>query len=130
MEPPRKDAWIPAPAAIFNVSRMPSFTENIPTLPGLEISERDIIQMQQAEIRALREEIDKWQVTANTIANTAACLASLCPTDEGGWVRIPRELRHRMRNNVQLAVRHGDDATLVRWTTRAPDHHHEGRADG
>jgi hypothetical protein len=130
VEPPRKDAWIPAPAAIFNVSRMPSFTEDIPAVPGLEISEKDIIQMQQAEIRALREEIDKWQVAANTIANTAACLASLCPTDADGWVHIPRDLRQRMRNNTQLAVRHGEDDTLVRWTTRAPDHHQEGRADG
>lgn len=74
----------------------------------------------------LRGAIDKLQVAANTIANTAACLAALAEPDGDGWVRVPREMRDRMRNDVQLQVKNSPDATLLRWITRAPDHIIEG----
>ena len=123
---PKRNVWIDAPPAIFHVARGP-ITEPIPP-PGLDVSKDDVIQMQQTEIRVLREEIERVRVAANTIANTAACLAALAEPDDDGWVRVPREMRERMRNSVQLQVRHSPDATMLRWVTRAPDHLLEGKA--
>ncbi len=86
--------------------------------------------MQQVEIRRLRSELEQLRVTANTIANTAACLAALAKPNHGDWVVVPNAMRDRMRDGVKLQVRSTEEGTEVRWATRATDHSFDGRTDG
>jgi hypothetical protein len=121
----RLDAYIYAPPAIQFIGGGPA-AEVIP--PG--VSDQDIIQMQQTEIRMLRGEITKLQATANTIANAAACLAYLAQPQDGGKVVVPREVRDRLKADIKLSVRSTEEGTELGWTTRPGDHVFEGRADG
>lgn len=118
----RRNVWIEAPPAVFYVA-------GAGEIPAEGVTDKDIIAMQQAEIRHLRSELEKLRVTANTIANTAAALSYLAQSPDEEWVTVPREYRERMKD-VKLSVRSTEEGTQVRWVTRAPDHSFEGRTDG
>jgi hypothetical protein len=102
----------------------------VPGMPGVEVSQKDIIDMQEVEIRALRDELSKLRVQANTLANTTACLAALAEPDHEGWVTVPREMRQRFKDDVKLSIRRVGEGTQIRWVTRPNDHVFEGRTDG
>lgn len=98
--------------------------------PAHEISDKEIIQALQAQLRAQKQEMEQLRIVANTIANTAACLTEmhLEGTTEDR-VFIPDYLRQRMQE-TKLSVESLPNGTLVRWVTRPNDHSFEGRVDG
>jgi hypothetical protein len=118
----RRNVWIEAPPAVFYVA-------GANEIPTEGVTDKDIISMQQAEIRHLRSELEKLRVTANTIANTCAVLSYLAQPPDQEWVTVPRDVREKMKD-IKLSVRSTEEGTQVRWVTRSKDHTFEGRADG
>lgn len=114
------DVVVAAPPALYAVRG---------EIPSEGISDREIISMQQAEIRVLQEEVRKLRVTANTIAGAAGSMAEMLRTPDSDYVRIPADIVRRMRG-VKVSMGTEDDGSMFfRWVERGPELQWEGRSD-
>jgi hypothetical protein len=91
------DLTILAPPAILRPQR----SQALPT--GPDISDKDVIAMQAAQIRELEGEVENQKMAAHSIAVTACCLIKAIVDQTGvgvsdeGAIEIPRELYERTR---------------------------------
>jgi len=109
----RKDVTIHAPAAVLNLGRIE---------PGTDVSDKDLIAMQNALIRELRQEVEQQKMAAETIAvTTCALIKAICDgtgvgvSDGGDYqVEIPKSLyKHLEGSELELAGIRPDTYTPV-----------------
>jgi hypothetical protein len=128
-----RDAIINAPPAQWRTGQEEKKVKEIikSIIPGMDITEKDIIQLQQATIRELESNLDKTRIVATTIANSCLCLYKMLLdegyTNDGESVTFSKELVDTMKGAEISISEDGYGDRSLRITAR---HNHpvwEGR---
>jgi hypothetical protein len=128
-----KDVLISAPAATWGTAPTDKELKRIvkSIIPGIEMDEKDVIQMQQASIRELESTLEKTRLVATSIANSCLCLYKMLLdegyTEDGESIRFPKELVDTMKG-AEISI--SEDGTGDRYLRITSRHNHpvwEGR---
>jgi len=110
------DLTVYAPAAI---RQLPSVKN------AMDITPADVIQMQEVELRVLREELEKQKMAASTITRFCVCCMYTILLHTGDdCVAVDRELYNRLSGaQIQIAAWQDDEAGAVygRYLEQSPD---------
>lgn len=111
----RSDVTVHVPTAVMNLSAGP---------PNDEVTEADIIKVQNGQLQAAAARINEVEVALSTITNIAACalkvLADAGLSDASDEFSFSYDLMERMRDSNITATREFSGAITVRFRESSP----------